>query len=206
MPIGFIYFDLGNVILHFDREIGFRKIAALAGCSVDMVRDVILQGGLLWDYETGELSTAEFFEGFCRQSKTRPDFDGFCQAHRDIFQLNTSLLPVITNLAAVGHRLGLLSNICENQWEFCASGRYGIIPTVFEKVILSYKVGAMKPDPRIYAAAIEAAGVEPAEIFYMDDLAGHVAGALEAGMDAVQYTSTCQLVRAMEDRGIRSNL
>ena len=60
-------------------------------------------------------------------------------------------------------------------WDYFADGRYSMIPDIFDVVTLSFRVGAMKPDPKIYAAAAEAAHVRPEEIFFMDDTAGHVA-------------------------------
>ena len=102
--------------------------------------------------------------------------------------------PVLAHLKECGFRLGLLSNTCEMHWDYFASGRYAMIPDFFDVVTLSFRVGAMKPDPKIYAAAAEAAHVRPDEIFFMDDTAGHVAAAHACGYDAVQYTDTAKLV------------
>ena len=70
---------------------------------------------------------------------------------------------------------------------------------------MSCQVRAAKPDAAIFQAAAELAGVPPEEIFFTDDLAEHVAGAREAGFDAVQYTSTPRLVAELRDRGLRFN-
>jgi glucose-1-phosphatase len=70
---------------------------------------------------------------------------------------------------------------------------------------LSYEVGALKPEPKIYRAAAELAGVPPREIFFIDDIAGHVAAARQCGFDAVQYTTTPELVAALCQRGLKFN-
>ena len=41
------------------------------------------------------------------------------------------------------------------------------------------------------------------EIFFTDDLPGHVAGAQAVGFDAVQFTSASQLVADLRARGVR---
>ena len=41
--------------------------------------------------------------------------------------------------------------------------------------------------------------------FYVDDIAGHVAGARSVGFDAVQYTSTDALVAQLRERGVAFN-
>jgi putative hydrolase of the HAD superfamily len=76
---------------------------------------------------------------------------------------------------------------------------------LFEVHALSYRIGAAKPEPAIFAAAAELAGVAPQEVFFTDDLPRHVAGARAAGFDAVQYTSTPQLVAELRARGARFN-
>jgi putative hydrolase of the HAD superfamily len=72
----------------------------------------------------------------------------------------------------------------------------------FHEQILSYEVGAMKPDPRIFERAIELAGCLPEECFYTDDIAEYVEAARRMGIDAVQFQSCAQLEREMVSRGI----
>lgn len=70
---------------------------------------------------------------------------------------------------------------------------------------MSYELKAMKPQAAIFQAAARLADVQPDEIFFCDDIAGHVAGARAVGIDAVQYTSTPELVAELRKRGIRFN-
>jgi FMN phosphatase YigB (HAD superfamily) len=108
-------------------------------------------------------------------------------------------------LSAAGYRLGLLSNICELHWNYVSDGRFGLLRETFETVALSYQLKAMKPDAKIYLKAAELAGVAPQEIFYVDDIAGHVEGARAVGVDAVQYTTTPALVTELRRRGLEFN-
>ena len=112
---------------------------------------------------------------------------------------------VLSHLAAAGHRLGLLSNTCDVHWNYLAHGRYSMIPEIFHVVALSNRIGAVKPEPKIYQAAAELAGVAPSEIFFTDDMPGHVAAARTAGFDAVQYTTTPAIVAELRKRGVRIN-
>lgn len=201
----FIYFDLGNVLLYFDHALSSRQMAAAAGLTESQVREAVFDSGLQWDYEEGKLTSRQFFEEFCRRTNTRPDYEALSYAAGAIFRVNESIKPVLTQLYASGIPLGLLSNTCEMHWDYFASGRYSLIPEVFSAVALSFRIGAMKPEPKIYAAAAELAGVRPEEIFFMDDTAGHVAGARAFGFDAVQYTDTPTLVRDLHERGVRFN-
>jgi HAD superfamily hydrolase (TIGR01509 family) len=201
----FIYFDMGNVLLLFDHALGCRHMAEVAGVPAEDVRRVLFDTGLELRYEAGELSTREFYDAFCEQIGAKPDYQALLRAAGDIFTVNASIVPVVAALHAAGNRLGLLSNTCEAHWDYIQQYRYSIISDMFDVITLSYEVHAMKPDRRIFAAAAEKAGVPPQEVFFTDDIAGHVAGARAAGFDAEQYTTTPELVRQLRKRGVRFN-
>jgi len=177
-------------------------MAEVAGVPAERVWEVVFGSGLEHRYEAGELTTPEFYEIFCRESNTRPDYDALAAAAGDLFEANAPVVELLSRLSAAGNRLGLLSNTCELHWNHFASGRYPPIPEAFHAVVLSYRAKAMKPDSRIYAHAAELAGVAPSEIFFVDDIAGHVAGARAFGFDAVQYTSPEALVAELENRSL----
>ncbi|HEV7226536.1 MAG TPA: HAD family phosphatase [Pirellulales bacterium] len=201
-PPKFIYFDLGNVLLYFDHRRAARQMATVAGVPADLVWDVVFASGLEHRYEAGELSTQEFFEIFCDKTGSRPDYAALAAAAGDIFEVNAPLVELVSQLSSAGRRLGLLSNTCEWHWNHFAGGRYPPIPEAFHAVVLSFRAKAMKPDVRIYALAAEMAGAAPSEIFFVDDMPGHVAAARAFGFDAVQYTSPEALVAELAARGV----
>jgi HAD superfamily hydrolase (TIGR01509 family) len=51
----------------------------------------------------------------------------------------------------------------------------------------------MKPDPNFYAAACEAAGVQPSEVLFVDDRVENVVGALRGGLHGVRYQGVDRL-------------
>src|SRR3954447_18636292 len=118
MPIQFLYFDLGNVLLLFDHEIACRQSAELTGLTPRQTRQIIFTNDLEERYERGDITSREFCEIFCAESGTRPDYNALMLACSDIFQLNTPIVPLVTQLRAAGHRLGILSNTCEAHWQF----------------------------------------------------------------------------------------
>ena len=68
--------------------------------------------------------------------------------------------------------------------------------------MLSYEVGALKPDDKIYREAIQRAGCRPEECFFTDDIAINVDAARNNGMDAVQFVSAAQLEGELKARGV----
>ena len=201
----FIFFDLGNVLLYFDHHRGARQMAAVAGLSEQQVWDVVFGGKLHDTYESGGFTTLQFCEEFCRATNTRPDFDALMYAAADIFWLNSRIVPIVAHLHAARYRLGLLSNTNESHWQFVSQGRYAVLQYFFEVHALSFRLGAMKPKPRIYERAAALAQVDPKRIFFTDDRAENVAAAREVGFDAVQFHNAQQLASELRSRGIRWN-
>jgi FMN phosphatase YigB (HAD superfamily) len=201
----FLYFDLGNVLLNFDHRLACRQMGAVANVSEQQVWDVVFATDLETRYEAGEISDREFYDIFCRQTDSRPDYDALLLAGSAIFTPNTPIFPLVAALDAAGYRLGVLSNTCPGHWTYCADGRYGLINRAFDVYALSYELKACKPSPKIFEGAARLAGVRPQEVFFVDDIAGNVAGARAAGFDAVQYTTTAALVADLRRRGLQFN-
>jgi putative hydrolase of the HAD superfamily len=205
MATRFVYFDLGNVLLNFDHRRGARQMAEVAGVSEEQVWETVFAADFQSRFEAGAISGDEFFDEFCRTTKTTPDRNALMFAAGAIFELNTAIVPVVAQLQSAGYRTGVLSNTCEWHWQYCIDGRYAMLPGAFEQVVLSYEARSMKPDAEVYRVAIEAAGVAPNEIFFVDDRADNVAGAVAAGIDAVLFTSASQCAAELKRRGLEFN-
>jgi glucose-1-phosphatase len=200
----FLYFDLGKVLVNFSTDQMLRQVGAVAGVGADEVRATVFAGGLMREFESGRLSDREFHEAFCTAIGRRPDFDALAAAASDIFDLNTPMLPLVAQLRQAGYRMGILSNTCVTHWEYCRR-HYRIVADGFDVHALSFRIGAVKPEAAIFRAAAELAGVASEEIFFVDDIAEHVAGARAVGFDAVQFTGVGPLSADLRRRGVRCN-
>ena len=206
-----LYFDLGKVLLDFSHEVMCRQMAEVAGTTIDVVRDALFGGTeslvALVRYETGHITTDEFFDHFCRATGTLPDRKRLADACRDIFSPIEPMWELVRGLAEAGNRLAILSNTNPLQWEYITDGRYPLLAIgaeqcAFDWAIASYQVGSMKPDRAIYEAAIRRASVAADEVFFTDDRLENVAGAVAAGIDAVQFDDAQQLAIELRARGV----
>ena len=197
----FLYFDLGMVLVTFTVERMCRQMAQAAGLAPERVREVVFDGDLETRYERGEISTREFYDAFCQRTGTCAPFDALCTAAGEIFEINTPMLPVVAELAQGRWPMGILSNTSQCHWEHCLR-HYRILEDSFRVYALSYQLRCAKPDPAIFRKAAELAGAAPSEIFYTDDIAGHVEGARAAGFDAVVFTGPEDLVVELRRRGV----
>jgi glucose-1-phosphatase len=204
MQLKFFYFDLGRVLVNFSVEQMLHQMGDVAGLAPERVREIVFTGGLWKRLESGGLSDDEFYELFCTAIGNRIDRTALTRAAAEIFELNQSILPLVAQLAQAGYAMGILSNTCQTHWDYCRD-RYRIVAEGFSVHALSYRIGAMKPDAAIFHAAADLAGVRPDEIFFVDDMPEHVAGAKSIGIDAVQYTTTAALGAKLRERGVRFN-
>ena len=94
----------------------------------------------------------------------------------------------------------LVSNTNEAHAEFIRS-QYRIFD-YFDHHILSYEVGSLKPDAKIFERAILASGCSPDALFFTDDRAENVEAAKELGMYAHQFVSESRLIEALRQAGV----
>jgi putative hydrolase of the HAD superfamily len=88
-------------------------------------------------------------------------------------------VPTLRALRDRGVRTAIVSN-CDHSTR-PAVEELGLDAEV-DAMVLSYEVGAAKPDPRIYGAALQAVDVAAADAVFVDDQARYVEGAIDAGM------------------------
>ena len=206
MSPSFIYFDLGNVLFTFDRERAFGQMAAVSGTDPATVRDVVMAGGLQAALERGAIDWREFHAAFSQRTGTTCDAPALATAASDMFALNVGMLPVIAALDRLGVPLGILSNTCDVHWRHLVSGGFAILPGTFRHLVLSHEEGTLKPDTEIYAQAAARAGVDPAGIFFCDDVVEHVGAARAAGWDAELFTDAARLAGQLARRGLNLGL
>src|SRR5262245_46447483 len=85
MAIEGILFDLGKVLIDFSMEPMVRYLAANSRKSEDDFRKVLLDPQQLRRYETGELSTQEFYDYLCSEGGLQMDIAGFRSALTSVF-------------------------------------------------------------------------------------------------------------------------
>jgi len=99
---------------------------------------------------------------------------------QDHVRLHDDSLEVVRSLRDRGVKTALVSN-CSHDTTSVVD-RLGL-DEAFDAVILSFEVGARKPQPAIYHAALEAVGsVEPADAIFVDDQVPYCDGAGELGI------------------------
>jgi putative hydrolase of the HAD superfamily len=195
-----ILFDLGKVLVNFDFGRAYRQLEPLCGYETGEIRRRIAATGLVERLETGLIAPRDFVPPVCEALGIPADYDQFRRIFNCIF--GETLIPEsLLERLAQRYPLVLLSNTNAMHFEILQE-KYGHMLRHFHRLILSHEVRAMKPNPMIFQAAVEAAGCRAEECFYTDDIVVFVEAARGLGIDAVQFESHEQLERELTTRGI----
>jgi putative hydrolase of the HAD superfamily len=190
---------LGRVLVYFDFARAYSALETLCPYTAPEMPKRLFTTDLVQRVETGRMSARDFHAGFSQLLSLDLDYERFCGIWTSIF--THELLPesLLENLSK-RYRLLLLSNTNPIHFEMIR----GAYPHLrhFHDLVLSYEVGALKPEQAIYRAALDLAGCKPEECFYTDDIPEFVEGGRRAGMDAVQFESREQLEGELRALGI----
>ena len=109
---------------------------------------------------------------------------------------NKPLLEYIRDELKPRYQIGFLSNAGANwldeifePWQVA----------LFDEVVLSYQVGAIKPQPVMYETILARLGVLPEEAVFIDDQPRYVEGARELGIKSIEYKTYDQARLAIEE-------
>jgi putative hydrolase of the HAD superfamily len=185
-PIQAVIFDFGNVICRFDNRRALQALALVCGQTPELLERLVVGSGLSEAYESGALDSRSFLTALSELCGHAFEEDFFVRAFTDIFTPIPSTFELIQRLHG-RYRLGLLSNT--NPWHFEHGIRTTEVFTQFTSVTLSYEVGALKPDPRIYDDALAKLDLPAAACVYIDDIPAFAQAAAARGLHGLTYTT-----------------
>ena len=190
-------FDLGNVILPFDhRQIAAKLHGSMRDKTLFTSDDIFTfmfgdDEGLINTYETGQISSEEFFGRLKERYKLDITFDGFRDIWNPIFWETPEVNDAIMYLKSESYPVFLLSNTNELHFSYIIE-RYPIVH-VMDEWILSFEAGVKKPDKRIYDMIFEKMDVNNNEVFYIDDIERYVKAAKGLGIQGMVFKEAGQL-------------
>jgi HAD superfamily hydrolase (TIGR01509 family) len=197
-----IVFDFGGVICSFDIALFLRRVRPYSEISTAQMEKAFLsevstQARL---YETGLITSEVFYRRITGMGQISMPMEELAIAYASIFTPIPETIALIKNLKG-RYPLGLLSNTSE--WHF----EYGIKLTevfpLFDAVVLSYQVKAMKPVRLMYDTMLLKLAVPAGEVVYIDDLPENVEAAAALGMKTIHYASPAALLGEIKAYGVK---
>ncbi len=200
MPIKYIVFDLGNVLIPFNYQLVINRLneveAGLGDRYYTFYKD---NYNVHRDYERGALTDDQFIEIMLGAIDHKVDKETYCKLFSEIFTVNEDVAALLPELKK-NYRIFLLSNTSAIHQRY-GWAKYSFL-THFEKLFLSHEVGAVKPEPEMYLSVMRHTGGKPEEHIFIDDVAEYVQGAKNVGWDGIQFVGYENLTEELRKRGI----
>ncbi|HLY77925.1 MAG TPA: HAD-IA family hydrolase [Caulobacteraceae bacterium] len=190
-----VLFDLGGVLLPFDRE---RRVAAIVqqlGVEADDVRE-LFDGPLPRQMDHGHADETDFAAAFA-------DLAGRPIAPATARALLLSVFEPpnvgLWRLAAELRRRVIVGGFSDNP-AFVAE----MFPdgALLDPMIFSAEIGAAKPSDAAFAAAEARLGLGGDRVLFIDDGLANVQAARRRGWDAILFTDNAALVAEIAARGL----
>jgi HAD superfamily hydrolase (TIGR01509 family) len=194
-----IIFDFFGVVVAFDEDLVYRKIALQ--CPDPDKTQIALRGllstpSLIEDYIT--------LKDVHEQLVATHGFMGSFQAFREIWVTPYSTpMPGVAELIdelSVRFRLILLSNVDRYYFEAIRA----LYPELqhFAVQLVSYEMGFSKPSELAFSAAVHAGQAQAHECFFVDDKAENIDAASKLGIRGHLFTSTRAFRAALATNGV----
>ncbi|NIM59739.1 MAG: HAD-IA family hydrolase [Candidatus Aminicenantes bacterium] len=192
--------DLGKVIIFFDNNIFFEKIADYSPYSTEEIRELALAHfDLVEFFDKGEISPQDFHARVIKKLEARIDYDTFFTIYNDVFSLNPPVLQIMQRLKK-NYRLVVLSNTDTMRFGFIKKRFPEIL--IFDEYVLSFEVGFMKPHPRIYKEALKKAGFPAKECLFIDDREENIEAAAKLGIKGIHMEPQTDLEALLKEEGL----
>jgi putative hydrolase of the HAD superfamily len=184
MPIRAVFFDFGGVIMRTEYQSPRQKLAERFNMDYDEIDRAVFGSDSARRASIGEITEDAHWSAVLKRFK-QPVSE--MQVVRDNFfggdVIDRKLVEYIRSLRGKFHT-GLISNAWSGLREFIT--RENLID-LFDTVIISAEIGAVKPSAKIYQAALEQAKVGASEAVFVDDMPVNIEACEKVGMKGVLF-------------------
>ncbi|NWG13596.1 MAG: HAD family phosphatase [Acidobacteria bacterium] len=195
-----LYLDLGRVIIDIDPRRFAANMLNLAGVGREQLQAVFLDEGLAHRFESGAMTDEEFHQEACRRIGRAISWPDFLSAWNSIILPHT-ILPEDLVLR-ISRKIPLWAISNTNSIHFNYIRQHFPILDHFSGFVVSHEVGALKPDPQIFLAALNKAGVQAEEALFTDDQEENVEAARRLGIRTFRFQDPSHFVAELQRRGI----
>ena len=183
-----------------DERPAARELARLSGTTEERAFGVCFDPAVKRGLETGKVTFPEFAESAMKDLGLRISLERFTEIFESSLTPNEEIFGLVDQVSS-RYRVALCSNTSEPHWSL--ERRRLPFGGKFDPAVLSYAVGAMKPDRRIYDALSRLSGVPHDSIVFIDDVPANVEGARAAGIHAIRFTTVERLEADLAQAGVR---
>jgi 2-haloacid dehalogenase len=195
-----VVFDLGKVLLEFDYRIAARKLAATGHLTPDAVKHLIDSSPLLFRFETGLLTVAEFYSAVCQATGYDGNTEDFGRCFGDIFEEIPAMVRLNDDLRARGYPTYIFSNT--NEIAVAHIRRNFPFFANFTGFVFSYQERSMKPEAKIYESVEARTGRQGPDLVYIDDRPENIAAGAARGWRTILQEKPETTISRIREMGL----
>jgi glucose-1-phosphatase len=200
LPPKVVVFDLGKVLLHFDFSIAVAAFASKCSRPITEIAPWFMESRLLLDYETGLITTEEFYETIRSETGYTGSLADFDAAFGPIFTVIEPMVAFQKRLKAVGIPTYIFSNTNDMAIRHIRE-EYPFF-NEFDGYVFSYEVKSMKPDVKIYEEVERVTGRSGSDIFYIDDRLENIEAAVPRGWRVAHHVDVNATLKLASEMGL----
>ena len=201
MPPKLLLLDLDDVLADYSRERRCRALAETAGVDAATIERAVFASGLEKRSDRGEFGLDDYMDRLRSDWGLDIPSADFIAARRAGTRVRRPLLDICQNLAG-----RVQFGIFINNGHWLAQHAERIVPELMPlfrtRFICSGSLGLCKPDPEAFLLCLQRLGFSPASTLFVDDRAGNVDGARQAGLDAFIYQDDNHFQQELANRGL----
>ena len=146
-------------------------------------------------HETGDLNFREYISHLADLFEVRMSMQAWRQGWNAIFvDLYPEVMPLLTRIQT---QMPLYAFTNTNPTHEAAWRRGYPDLKVFRQVFVSSRIGHRKPDVAAYHLVAKRIGLDPADIWFLDDNRDNVLGAADAGLKAFRIRCEADVVKIL---------
>lgn len=198
--ISSVIFDVGNVLVDWSVQTFLRNNGYDAAQASDLV-----DGALSLDWHGISDLGVPLPENVRQQLQIYPQDSKALALYRDQWQDTvigpiTGTVDLLQRLAKSQVDLYAITNFPSDQFDaFCE--RFDFM-NLFESIVVSGQVGLKKPDPRLYALALDRFGCHPASSLFIDDRRENCRAAARFGIHTHVFQGPGCLAKDLKKHGL----
>lgn len=195
-----VVFDLGNVMLQWERDLLYRQVIPDPDRRAHFFEHVAT---MEWNLELDR--GKPFDDAVAELSARHPAWADEIAAYRDrwpemLGPADAAAVELLIELVERGVRTIGLTNFSAETFPI-AEARFPFLQH-FEGIVVSGREGVVKPEPAIFELVCDRYGLAPEALFFTDDSPVNVEGARSAGWDAVLWIGAEALRLELRARGV----
>lgn len=190
-PILGLLCDFGGVLMRTVNPAARSDLGRRFNLSREGLEELVF-GDPAWDQaQLGYITSEEFWTGIGRRLGLQQPAE-IAELRRAFWsgdRLDEELVTILRHLHRLGYRVGLLSNGPTDLAAYIGQ----LTGEAFDALVVSGRIGVMKPAPLAYQLALQQLGTRAEETVFVDDMPSNIAAASRLGLHAIHFRGTAVL-------------